>query len=58
VRDFVASVQDAFKAGKTIDEAAAGLTLSQRYSAYNFDGARAGVQSIYSELTKNPTSRK
>ena len=43
---------DAFKAGKTIDEATAGLGLSPRYPAYNFDGARAAVQAIYAELNR------
>jgi glyoxylase-like metal-dependent hydrolase (beta-lactamase superfamily II) len=51
-RDFVAAATDAFKARKTIDEATAGLGLSLRYPAYNFDGARAAVQEIYAELSR------
>jgi glyoxylase-like metal-dependent hydrolase (beta-lactamase superfamily II) len=51
-RDFVAAATEAFKAGKTIDEATLGLGLSQRYPAYNFDGARAAVQAIYAELSR------
>jgi glyoxylase-like metal-dependent hydrolase (beta-lactamase superfamily II) len=49
-RDFLAAVQTAFKAGKTVDEAVSSLQLSERYPAYNFDNARAGVQVIYAEL--------
>jgi len=49
-RDFLATVQAAFKAGKTVDEAASSLQLSERYPAYTFDNARAGVQAIYAEL--------
>ncbi len=49
-RDFLLAVQEAFKAGNTVDEAASRLNLSERYPSYNFDNARAGVQSIYAEL--------
>jgi cyclase len=49
-RDLVAAVRDAAKAGKTADEAAAGLPLRARYPAYNFDGALAAVTAIYAEL--------
>jgi cyclase len=50
-RDFVTATQEAFKAGKTVDEALAGLTLAARYPAYSLDNARAGVQALYAELT-------
>ena len=49
-RDLATAVQEAFKAGKTADEAAAHLPLRERYPAYNFDGALAAVSSIYAEL--------
>ena len=51
-RDFLAAVRDAFAAGKTVDAAVAGLALSTQYPAYNFDGARAGVEAIYAELNR------
>lgn len=51
-RDFLAAVQAAFKAGKTVDEAVSSLQLSARYPAYNFDNARAGVQAVYAELKR------
>ena len=50
-RDFLAAVRDAFAKGKTAAEAAAGLTLPERYKAYTLDNARANVQAIYDELT-------
>ena len=49
---FSSAVQEAFKAGKTVDDAASGLTLSERYPAYNFDNARASVQALYNELRR------
>jgi cyclase len=49
-RDFLAAVQEAFKAGKTVDEAASGLKMAERYAGYDLTGARASVQAIYEEL--------
>jgi cyclase len=51
-RDFLAAVQDAIKAGKTADEAAATLKLSDRYKDYDMQHAKANVQAIYRELKK------
>ena len=51
-RDFLAAVQDAFKAGKTAEEAATSLQLPPQYSAYNLDDARSSVRAIYGELGK------
>jgi cyclase len=53
-RDFLTAAQEAYKAGKTVDEATSGLKLSERYPAYNFDNARASVQAIYDELRRTP----
>ena len=49
-RDFLAAVRDALAKGQTADEAAAGLTLPDRYKAYSLDNARASVAAIYAEL--------
>lgn len=49
-RDLLAAVRDAFAKGKTADEAAAGLTLPDRYKAYALDNARAYVQAVYREI--------
>jgi cyclase len=51
-RDFLAAVQDAMKAGKTADEAAATLRLPDRYKDYDMQQAKANVQAIYGELKK------
>lgn len=49
-RDFRTAVQDAFKAGKTVDAAAASLNLPAVYKEYGMERAKAAVQAIYSEL--------
>jgi hypothetical protein len=51
-RDFLAAVQDAIRAGKTADEAAATLKLPDRYKDYDMQRAKANVQAIYAELKK------
>jgi cyclase len=51
-RDFLAAVQDAMKAGKSVDEAAAGLQLPAKYKDYDMARAKANVQAIYNELKK------
>ncbi len=50
--DFVAAVRDAFKAGKTVDDAAASIDLSAKYQDYQKQRYKAAVQSIYDELKK------
>ena len=49
-RDFLASVRESIKAGKTAEEAAAALRLPDRYAAYDMGRARAYVDAIYKEL--------
>ncbi len=51
-RDFLAAVRQAIAAGKTADEAAATLQLSERYRSYDMSRARANVRTIYRELGK------
>jgi glyoxylase-like metal-dependent hydrolase (beta-lactamase superfamily II) len=51
-RDFLTAVREAFKAGKTAEEAAAGLALPERYKAYGMDRAAANVRAIYDELKR------
>jgi len=50
LRDFVAAVEQAKKAGKTVDEASADLKLPEKYKDYNLTRAKGGVTAIYSEL--------
>ena len=46
-RDFLAAVQAAKQAGKTVDEAVADLQLPEKYTAYGMEHAKANVQAIY-----------
>ena len=49
-RAFVAAAQAAMKAGKTIDEALAGLKLPDTYKDYDMTNARADIQRVYEEV--------
>ncbi len=51
-RDFLEAVREAYEANKTVDEATAGLTLSDRYPGYGMEHARTSVQAIYDELAR------
>jgi glyoxylase-like metal-dependent hydrolase (beta-lactamase superfamily II) len=48
--DLVAGAQAAIKAGKTVDEAVAGLNLASKYPTYKSERVKAAVQAIYDEL--------
>lgn len=50
VRDLVAAAEQARKAGKTADEAAANFKLPEKYKGYNMGRLKADVTTIYSEL--------
>jgi glyoxylase-like metal-dependent hydrolase (beta-lactamase superfamily II) len=50
MRDFVTAVQNAKRAGKSADEAAATLTVPSRYKDYDMQRARADVLAVYQEL--------
>jgi glyoxylase-like metal-dependent hydrolase (beta-lactamase superfamily II) len=50
MRDLVAAVEQAKKAGKTADQAAADLKLPEKYKDYNMGRLKANVTTIYSEL--------
>ena len=49
-RDFLAAVEAAYRAGTSVDEAAATLELPERYRDYGMEHARANVEAIYAEL--------
>ena len=51
-RDFLAAVQEAMKAGKSAEVAAASLKLPETYKDYGMEHAKANVQAIYNELKK------
>ena len=50
--DLLAGAQAAMKAGKSVDEAAAGLNLSGKYPGYQSERVKAAVQAVYDELKK------
>jgi len=50
--DFVAAVQDAKKAGKSVDDAASSINLSGKYKGYQNQRYKAAVQAIYDEIGK------
>ena len=49
-REFVGAAAAAFEAGQSAAEAAASLTLAERYAAYDMQRAEAGIEAIYAEL--------
>lgn len=49
---FLAAVQQAVKAGKTAEQAAADLALPEKFKAYTMRNAQANVTTIYGELKK------
>ena len=48
--DLVAATQAAMKAGKSVDDAVAGLGLAAKYPGYKSERVKAAVQAIYDEL--------
>jgi cyclase len=49
-REFVQAAETARKAGKSADEAAASLRLSDKYRSYDMANAKADIQRVYDEL--------
>lgn len=52
MRAFVNATKAAHAAGKSVDDAVAGLMLPEKFKAYGMQTARANVESIYSELKR------
>jgi|SRR5579864_4024703 len=50
--DLLAATQAAMKAGKSAEEAAAGIDLTKKYVGYKNDRVKAAVAAIYDELKK------
>jgi cyclase len=50
MRDFVATVEQTKKDGKTVDQAVTDLKLPDRYKDWNLGRAKAAITAIYSEL--------
>jgi glyoxylase-like metal-dependent hydrolase (beta-lactamase superfamily II) len=51
-RELLASVKEAIAAGKTAEQASAGLALAKRYGEYDLSGVSESVQAIYQELVR------
>jgi glyoxylase-like metal-dependent hydrolase (beta-lactamase superfamily II) len=49
IRELVAAVEQAKKAGKTADQTAADLKLPEKYKDYNMGRLKANIATIYSE---------
>ena len=49
-RDFLEATERAFRAGLSVEEAAATLELPERYRDYGMEHARANIEAIYDEL--------
>ena len=52
VTDWVAAVQSAAAAGKTVDEAAAAIDLTSKYPGYKSERYKAAIPAVYAELKK------
>jgi hypothetical protein len=50
MRAFVAAAEAAMKAGKSVDDAVAGLKLPAKFKDYDMAQAKADVQRVYDEL--------
>ncbi len=56
-REFVAAGQAAWKAGRTVDQAASELRLLDKYKNYRMDGAKAAIETIFAELKESAAQR-
>jgi cyclase len=50
--EWVAAAQDAMKAGKSVDDAAASIKVSEKYPGYKSERMKAAIQAVYDELKK------
>jgi len=50
--DLVTATESAMKAGKSADEAAASINLTDKYKGYKSERVKAAVEAIYAELKK------
>ena len=50
--ELLSAVEAAFKAGKSVDDAAASINLTAKYAGYESARTKAAVQAIYDELGK------
>ena len=57
-RDFVAAVTAAWKNGRTVDQAVSKLTLQEKYKGYRMDGAKATIETIFTELKRSSAAKR
>jgi len=50
-RAYVSSVEEAFAAGQSVEEATAALTVGARYGDYDLSDAGSGIEVLYEELS-------
>ena len=57
-REFVDAVTAAWKNGRTAEQAAAELRMPEKYKDYRLDGAKALIETIFTELKQSPAPKR
>ena len=58
IRAFVDGVTAAWKNGRTAEQVAAELTMPEKYKDYRLDGAKAMIETIFTELKQSPATKR
>jgi glyoxylase-like metal-dependent hydrolase (beta-lactamase superfamily II) len=58
VREFVDAVTAAWKTGRTPGQVAAELRMPEKYKDYRLDGAKALIDTIFTELKQSPATKR
>src|SRR5262245_45011928 len=58
MREFVDIVTAASKKGRTAEQVAAELKMPEKYKDYRLDGAKALIETIFSELKQSPAAKR
>ena len=56
--DIVDAVTAGWKNGRTTEQVAAELRMPEKYKDYRLDGAKAIVETIFSELGQSPAAKR
>ncbi len=57
-REFVDTVTAAWKNGRTAEQVEAELRMPEKYKDYRLDGAKAMIETIFSELKQSPAAKR
>jgi glyoxylase-like metal-dependent hydrolase (beta-lactamase superfamily II) len=57
-REFVDAVTAAWKNGRTAQQVAAELRMPEKYKDYRLDGAKAMIETIFTELKQSPAAKR